>query len=573
MLLKSDNQIAVPSLKVRYMNKIKVVSILIMIFCLPLWSADILLEAETAVLQGVQVSRSAPGYSGSGYVTGFDTDGDRVIFNFNTDGGLYELTIGYATPYGQKGFDLWVNGSKSTGLFPASSGVFLTYNAGKYLLNQGQNTIIIGKGWGWFDIDFISLDITQVEPPLKPPNQLIDKKATGSTRALFSFMIDQYGRKVFSGQFDMADIEYIRTTTGKTPAIGCFDLIDYSPSRIQYGANPFGSTENWINWVRKDAIISLMWHWNAPADLIDQPGQEWWRGFYTDATTFDLATVLADKNSSRYQLLLRDMDAIAVQLKKFRSQDIPVLWRPLHEASGGWFWWGAKGADAFIELWRLMVDRFTSYHQLHNLIWVYTHGDSSWYPGDNYVDVVSLDIYTDPSSSMSGEWENTQKQFNGRKLVALSESGTLPDPDNIRTYKTWWSWFSIWTGSFIRDADKNLLIEVYRDADILTRDELPDWRKYSYPDSTPTDKSSGMHINPNPCFDEATLVFTLSESANVRIRIYNVNGRTIINREAPNMGSGDQNIKINVQDLASGCYFAFLKTLHETHISKFLVLR
>jgi mannan endo-1,4-beta-mannosidase len=555
------------------MTRVKSIFIWILILCLPLCSADIFLEAETAVLQGVQVSQSATGYSGSGYITGFDNDGDRVIFNFNAGAGLYELTIGYATPYGEKGYDLWVNGAKSTGLFPSSSGAFLTCTAGKYVLLQGQNSIIIGKGWGWFDIDFISLTITQVESPLKPPNRLIDKKATGSARALFSFLIEQYGQKVLSGQFNINDIEYIRSITGKEPAIGCFDLIEYSPSRIEYGSNPFGSVENWIDWVKDDALVSLMWHWNAPTDLINQPGQEWWRGFYTDATAFDLAAALSDKNSSRYKLLLRDMDAIAAQLKKFQSRNIPVLWRPLHEASGGWFWWGAKGPQPFIELWRLMVDRFTTYHQLHNLIWVYTHGDPSWYPGDAYTDIVSLDIYTDVSSSMSGEWENTQKEFNGRKLVALSESGTLLDPDNIRTFKTWWSWFSVWTGSFIRDANQYLLIEVYRDADIMTRNELPEWREYSYPDSITGDGSGGMRIHPNPCFDEALLVFTLSESASVKIKIYDINGRTILISETPGPVSGSQQIKINVQGLASGCYFAYLKTSHENQITKFLVLR
>ena len=42
--------------------------------------------------------------------------------------------------------------------------------------------------------------------------------------------------------------------------------------------------------------------------------------------------------------------------------DVPVLWRPLHEASGGWFWWGAKGPEPFKQLWELMFQRFTQVH-------------------------------------------------------------------------------------------------------------------------------------------------------------------------------------------------------------------
>jgi mannan endo-1,4-beta-mannosidase len=45
-----------------------------------------------------------------------------------------------------------------------------------------------------------------------------------------------------------------------------------------------------------------------------------------------------------------------------------VLWRPLHEADGAWFWWGAKGPKIFKKMWRIMYDRLTNYHQLHNLL-------------------------------------------------------------------------------------------------------------------------------------------------------------------------------------------------------------
>ena len=94
---------------------------------------------------------------------------------------------------------------------------------------------------------------------------------------------------------------------------------------------------------------------------------------------------LADPNSADYKLLLRDMDAIAVQLQKFSDAGVPVLWRPLHEAEGGWFWWGAKGPEPFKKLWRLMYDRFTNVHHLHNLIWVDCSGTNpDWYPGDAY---------------------------------------------------------------------------------------------------------------------------------------------------------------------------------------------
>lgn len=369
-------------------------------------------------------------------------------------------------------------------MFPGTGEAFGTVNAGKFLLHDGQNIITIGNGWGYFGIDYITIKPTVAPVPVKPPKQLTDARATSSTKALFSYMVDMYGSKVLSGQQE--DVEYIRSQTGKYPAIGAFDLMDYSPSRIERGANPTGNSESYISWAKKGegrGIISLSWHWNAPTDLLDEePDKLWWSGFYTRATTFDLAAALADKNSERYKLLIRDIDAIAVQLKKFQDADVPVLWRPLHEAAGGWFWWGAKGPDAFKELWEIMYERLENYHQLHNLIWVYTASpDINWYPGDRYVDVVGLDIYTNPSANMSGDWASMQNLFGGKKLVSLSESGTLPDPDKVRGYGTWWSWFSIWSGGFIQNQPLSLLQRVYNDEDVITRDELPDWRAYGRP--------------------------------------------------------------------------------------------
>ena len=324
--------------------------------------------------------------------------------------------------------------------------------------------------------------LTNPALPLKPSSQLIDSQATASTKGLFAYLIDQYGRKVISGQQD--DVEYVLEKTGKEPALGAFDLMDYSPSRVLYNVTPLRTSEDCIKWAKKGdgrGIVSLCWHWNAPTDLINQaPDKLWWSGFYTKATTFDLAAALADKNGERYTLLLRDIDAIAVQLKKFQEADVPVLWRPLHEAPGGWFWWGAKGAAPYKELWQILYDRLTKYHQLHNLIWVYTGTDTlnpDWYPGDQYVDIVGLDIYTEATATLDANWTNAQTAFNGKKLLTLSEVGHLPKPDNVRTLNTWWSWFTVWNGAdWIKKQPIDQLKAVYTDTDVITRDELPNWR-------------------------------------------------------------------------------------------------
>jgi mannan endo-1,4-beta-mannosidase len=278
------------------------------------------------------------------------------------------------------------------------------------------------------------------------------------------------------------------------PAVRGSDFIEYSPSRIEHGANPNGETERVVNWARQTGgIPTMMWHWNAPTDLIDQPGKEWWRGFYTDATTFDVQAALANPSSERYQLLLRDIDAIAFELKKFRDAGIPVLWRPLHEAqgnadgasgNGAWFWWGAKGPQAFKDLWRLMHDRLTDVHGLHNLIWTFTtsaahDGHLNWYPGDDVVDIVGLDVYTHASSSMSGQWLDALEVYDERKMVALSETGTLPSAQLMQERGIAWSWFSPWSvGDIVSNYTPAQIQALLGDDDIITLNELPEfpWR-------------------------------------------------------------------------------------------------
>ena len=146
----------------------------------------------------------------------------------------------------------------------------------------------------------------------------------------------------------------------------------------------------------------MMWHWNAPANLINQPGKEWWRGFYTDATTFNLPAALANPGGSDYQLLLRDIDAIAVQLQKFEDAGVPVIWRPLHEAPRRLVLVGCPRAR---ELQGLVAPDVRPAHQLprtaQSHLGIHVVGvngnDVDWYPGDDEVDMVGLDIYTEPT--------------------------------------------------------------------------------------------------------------------------------------------------------------------------------
>jgi mannan endo-1,4-beta-mannosidase len=551
-------------------------------------------EAESGILNGVVIATAPAGFSGSGYVNGFDNETDKLTIPFNGSAGLYELQIIYTSPFGEKGYDFSLNAETGSGMFANTGSSFGTVTAGKFLLQNGVNTFTINKGWGYFGIDYILLVPAATTVPIKPPKQLVDVQATQSTRALFTYLIDQYGTKTLSGQHD--DTEYILQVTGKEPAIGGFDLVDYSPSRIEHGAQPEGNSEKYIAWAKKNegnGIITLTWHWNAPTDLINQePDKLWWWGFYTKATTFDLAAALSNKDSEKYKLLIRDIDVIAVQLKKFQDADVPVLWRPLHEAAGTWFWWGAKGPEAFKELWRILYDRLQNHHGLHNLIWVFTSDTNiDWYPGDAYVDMIGMDIYSNADDNMSGSWMSMMNMYGGRKLVSLSESGTLPVPDRVRGYGTWWSWFGIWNGSYIQDQPKELLNAVYNDEDVITRDELPDWRIYAQPTVAVTAATNStakqrqpeqsklivdamqMQVYPNPAkTDYLTVQVYADVKQEVTLSLLNGNSQNVLTSRQ-HLQVGVNQIRLPLTRVNNGLYILLMQKGKQQVIKKIMVAK
>jgi mannan endo-1,4-beta-mannosidase len=313
--------------------------------------------------------------------------------------------------------------------------------------------------------------------PKKVGAKPVDPNATKEAKALLTKLSENYGKQTFSGQYDWTETNQIKAIAGVTPAILGADLMDYSPSRIARGADPKKTTERVIDAAKRGQIVTLSWHWNAPKDLIDKeytaPNGEkinglWYKGFYTNATTFDVEKALKNPTSEDYKLLIRDIDVIAVELKKLQKAGVPVLWRPLHECDGRWFWWGAKGPEPLKQLWRIMFRRLTDRHNLHNLIWVFTGLDPAWYPGDNYVDIIGIDAYPgDSTDPLTPTWESQLKRFDGKKMLAISEFGGIPDVAKMRRFGVYWAYFVTWSGTASRYmSTPDELKRLYRDKSV-----------------------------------------------------------------------------------------------------------
>lgn len=447
---------------------------------------NVRLEAEDARLEGPSIASARAGFSGKGYVTNITGEKARLVWTHKAKAGVYDVRIGFATPGGTKGFDLSVNGSRVSGQFPAMGEKFAVHHAGKIELKDGENEIGVERGWGHYEIDYIDLAPAKAPAKLKAvPGKLSDPKATAETKALFSRLRDRYGKATLGGQYEIKESNFIREKTGRYPVVLGGDLMDYSPSRVQFGTKPRNLSEQFLDAGRKGQVVTLSWHWNAPKDLINKEdhmtadGKKvnalWWRGFYTEATTFDVARAMANPSSEDYKLMIRDIDVIAVELRKFADAKVPVLWRPLHEAEGGWFWWGAKGAEPCKKLWRVMHDRLTNHHRLHNLIWVWNSPAADWYPGDDTVDIMSIDQYpSDRSDPLSGQWEALLARFDGKKMLALAEFPGAPDVDRMFKFGVRWSYFVSWTGGVGPASTKpEVLKRVYESSRVVTRDEWP----------------------------------------------------------------------------------------------------
>lgn len=327
------------------------------------------------------------------------------------------------------------------------------------------------------------------KPDEVSPSELVTPNPSKEARNLMNYLKSIYGKKTLSGtmanvSWNIEEADWVYEQTGKYPALNCFDFIHhiYSPADwIDYG-----NTEVVENWWNNNGIVAAMWHWCVPKDMNSANPAEF--AFYTKDTSFDISKI-SDPDSPEYKLMVKDIDIISGYLKSLQQRNIPVLWRPLHEAAGntnayaggtGWFWWGAKGPEPCKALWKLMFDRMTNVHKLNNLIWVWTSqgNDADWYPGDEYVDMVGRDLYpeTNVHDSQLAEFTKVKTIVADKKMIALSECGGIPNPDLMFEKGDTWLWFMPWYGDFTRIDKQNGAAywkTVMNNANVITRDQMP----------------------------------------------------------------------------------------------------
>ena len=393
-----------------------------------------------------------------------------------------------------------------------------------YILTFPKGTIQ-GLGQNQSPVDEIRLSFStkytdESSYVLEPEVVLVNPKASKEARNVYNFLLKQSGKKTLSGvqsshshKNDFIDAVY--NHTGKHPALAGYDFLflQFSPtpegwSWIQNYNDISAPKEQWA----ANGLVNYMWHWNVPNSKAD-----WDNGvnnynfdgyaFYSDQTSFDIREALKP-GTWQNDFIMKDIEEVAGYLQLLENENIPVIWRPLHEAagnyglyegggSGAWFWWGRYGAEPCKQLWRLLYDQLVNVHGLDNLIWVWTvdvvptipyaqERNLDWYPGDEYVDILGVDIYETNTDAKTRQYQALVDLTKGKKLVTVSECGNIPDPSKCMDAGNRWSWFMVWptaddNGSVLLNSpDQNFKLntldywkKVMGNQYVITREAMP----------------------------------------------------------------------------------------------------
>lgn len=283
----------------------------------------------------------------------------------------------------------------------------------------------------------------------------VDRKASKQTKNLYKNLSKLSETKILFGHQD--DLAYgvgwkyqdgrsdIKDVTGEYPSIYGWEIAGLEKdSPINIDSVPFLKMQEYIRQVYdRGGVNTISWHLDNPSN-----GKTAW-----DTTRLTVPLILqGGKYNGIYNLWL---DKVAVFLKQLKGSDgkaIPIIFRPFHELSGSWFWWGKNqcSPDEYKKLWQYTANYLSEKKNVHNLLYAYNMADFTSrqeylerYPGDEYVDIMSFDAYqfTDPITDNTftlkvdkqlSIQDSLSKEHN--KIPAFAETGYEAVP-----YSEWWT--------------------------------------------------------------------------------------------------------------------------------------
>ena len=306
--------------------------------------------------------------------------------------------------------------------------------------------------------------------PTKPVSE--NAQTNEKTMEVWNYLRSVYGKQVITCQQMMGnecyeDLVFYNATNDLTAMKG-YDFIFCTGS---YHSDDM--IDEAIEWSKESGgLCAFTWHWNVPKD-IDNP--EGGYAFYTNEITNFSQVNAVTPGTKEYETVIHDIDLIATKIQRMESEGVTILFRPLHEASGAWFWWGLQGRDSatnevFQKLWYMIYDRLENYHKLTNIIWVWNGQNPHTAIHPNAFDIEGIDRYYDQedisAEALSTYYEKCYGELAGYdkycaelagmestgKMMALTECGYIPDPEGIKAANTMWLYYMVWNGDFIYET-------------------------------------------------------------------------------------------------------------------------
>lgn len=456
-----------------------------------------LYEAEKADMRGpLSVGYEKLNYSGEGYVTGFADDGSSsVIFTVESPSNQhYDISFNIAADKPVK-CRIDINGNTLTTFKTSDGGQFTQITLYGVFLTKGKSEIELTPEDDSICLDYLKLINSDRlgEISYDANSELSNKNAGASAKAIMDRLTECYGKYIMTGQYaegnDNSELDLIYTVTGKYPVIR---FTNFSVDKGSFDES-FARIEACAEWSRNGGISGVSWYWSSPSEK---------SSIKTAESDFDLSKAVTDKDiamltqeeirglygegklSEQTYSLILDIDSMAGQLTSLKNKGVPVLWRPLPEGSGDWYWWGASGPEAYKWLWELLYKRLTNYFELDNLIWIWNGQSESTLVDSSTYDIAAVDLYVsggrDYGDRFYEHFGGLQNTVGKDKLIAISECGSVPDIDSSFRDNSVWSFFGLWSGEYIKDAkggysdkytSKQSLIRLYNSTGALTLDE------------------------------------------------------------------------------------------------------
>ncbi|HEU5352311.1 MAG TPA: glycosyl hydrolase [Terracidiphilus sp.] len=306
------------------------------------------------------------------------------------------------------------------------------------------------------------------------PPQPVNPDASPEARALLAYIDSISGKAIVSGEHNYPNdgsrwTDRAYDLTGKYPGLFGEDFgFSAGDDKDSVLSRPATVQEIKRQW-QHGSIIALTWHAVRPTDDEPVTFHDSVQGKLTDYEWHQLLT----PGTPLYKRWCAQVDVIAGYLRQLRDAHVPVLFRAYHEMNGNWFWWGGRpGQDGSTALYRQIYNRFVHVHHLNNIVWVWNVNApsanagsiASYYPGPQYVDVVTMDIY----GEFKPEYYRDMLALAAGKPIALAEVGALPTPQVLAAQPRW-AYFMDWTNLFEFSNSLDEINAVYNDPRVLNR--------------------------------------------------------------------------------------------------------